>query len=404
MKQKLILIVQLAALVALFVLIALLPSGPGAIASSAAHADALTAQAAVGRKMFFDSRLSNPQGMSCATCHDPRQGWGGNNAATGGVAAGALPGARGIRNTPTIGYAGYIPAFRLKNFRGETLGVGGLFWDGRANTLEEQARGPLFGKAEMNLADDAELAARLRLAPYAAELRAAFSLPDHADDVQWVTAAISGLAAFERSPEVAPFSSKYDAWLRGQTPLSDAEARGLKLFADRKKANCIACHVIDPASKASVDHLFTNFSYVNLGLPRNAAIDENKDSHWFDLGLCGPARKRPQGSFIACGAFKVPTLRNVAKRPFLFHNGGFTRLDEAVRFYVERNTHPERWYSRSDDGKLAKFDDLPQRYTGNVRHGEPPYDTKIGKKPHLSGTEIADVIAFLKTLDDGFQP
>ncbi len=366
------------------------------------HAESLAPQAAAGRKLFFDTRLSNPPGVSCASCHDPQKGWAGNNGATTGVAAGSVPGARGMRNTPTIAYVGFVPAFQTKRVRGETLGMGGLFWDGRADTLEEQARGPLFAKVEMNLADDAELAARVRTAPYAGELRTAYSLPKAADDAQWVRAALSALAAFQRSAEVAPFTSKYDAWLRGQTPLSDAESRGFKLFTAKSKGNCIACHAIDAASKNPADHLFTDHAYRSIGVPRNMAISANLDASAFDLGLCGPSRQRPKGVNHICGTFKVPTLRNVAKRPFLFHNGGFTKLDEAVRFYVERDSQPEKWYPLSDKGKTLLYNDLPRRYVDNIRHGEAPYDVKRSQKPHLNETEIADVVAFLKTLDDGY--
>jgi cytochrome c peroxidase len=372
--------------------------------AAVAQTAALAPTAAVGRKLFFDARLSNPPGVSCASCHDPDKGWGGNNGASNGVAAGSVAGTQGMRNTPTIGYVGFVPPFHLKKEDGETVGVGGLFWDGRASTLEEQARGPLFSKPEMNLAGDAELAARLRGAPYAAELRAAYSLPEAADDTQWVQAALSAMGAFQRSPALAPFSSKYDAWLRGQAQLSAAEARGLRLFGNRKKGNCKACHAFDPASKNPADHLFTDFTYDNIGLPRNASIPANADARFFDLGLCGPARTRPKGLSRVCGAFKVPTLRNVAKRPFLFHNGGFTKLDEAVRFYVERDTHAEKWYPVSAKGKALLYNDLPKRYLGNVSRGEVPYDTKRGQKPRLNDAEIADVVAFLKTLDDGFAP
>jgi cytochrome c peroxidase len=376
--------------------------GSAGDASAEVYAESLSPQAAAGRKLFFDTRLSNPPGVSCASCHDPDKGWAGNNGATTGVAAGSVPGAQGTRNTPTVAYVGFVPPFQVKRVKGEMLATGGLFWDGRANTLEEQARGPLFAKAEMNLTDDAELAARVRLAPYAGELRAAFALPKAADDAQWVRAALSALAAFQRSAEVAPFTSKYDAWLRGQVPLSDVESRGLKLFTARNKGNCIACHAINTTSKTPADHLFTDYAYRSIGVPRNMDIPANLNSSTFDLGLCGPFRQRPKGVNHICGTFKVPTLRNVAKRPFLFHNGRFTRLDEAVRFYVERDSHPEKWYPTSDKGKTLLYNDLPRRYVDNIRHGEAPYDVKRSQKPHLNETEIADVVVFLKTLDDGY--
>ena len=374
------------------------------VPTALAQADPLSPQAQAGRKIFFDTRLSNPPGTACASCHDPKLGWSGNNGSKSGVAAGSTPAALGARNSPTLSYVGFVPGFHLKKDEGKNKAVGGLFWDGRADILEQQARGPLFAKDEMNLADDADLAVRLRSAPYADELRAAYGLGANPVDAQWVETALLALGAFQRSPELAPFSSKYDAVRRGQAKLTDEEARGLRLFADQKKGNCIACHVFRQKSKNPADHLFTDFTYDNLGLPRNGAIPANADSRSFDLGLCGPARKTPKGlSSAVCGAFKVPTLRNAAQRPFYFHNGSFTDLSEVVRFYVERDTHPEKWYPKDSNGRLQVFNDLPARYARNVNREESPYDRKRGQKPRLDAAEIAAVVAFIKTLDDGFR-
>ncbi len=374
------------------------------VPTALAQADPLSPQAQAGRKIFFDTRLSNPPGTACASCHDPKLGWSGNNGSKSGVAAGSTPAALGARNSPTLSYVGFVPGFHLKRDEGKNKAVGGLFWDGRADILEQQARGPLFARDEMNLADDADLAVRLRSATYADELRAAYGLGANPVDAKWVETALLALGAFQRSPEVAPFSSKYDAVRRGQAKLTDEEARGLRLFADQKKGNCIACHVFRQKSKNPADHLFTDFTYDNLGLPRNGAIPANADSRSFDLGLCGPARKTPKGlSSGVCGAFKVPTLRNAAQRPFYFHNGSFTVLSEVVRFYVERDTHPEKWYPKDSNGRLQLFNDLPARYARNVNREESPYDRKRGQKPRLDADEIAAVVAFIKTLDDGFR-
>ena len=364
----------------------------------------LSPHAQVGRKIFADPRLSNPQGTSCASCHNVHQGWSGNNNAKNGVAAGSTAGAFGSRNTPTIGYIGFTPAFHIKKEDGKNKAVGGFFWDGRAMSLEEQARGPLFSPSEMNLKDDAEFAARLKSAPYATELSGIYTLGASATDAQWVQAGISAIGMFQRSSELAPFSSKYDAMLRGEVKLSEPETRGLRLFANVKKGNCVACHVFDAKSKTPSDHLFTDFTYDNLGLPRNAAIPANADARQFDLGLCGPAREKPKGlTNSVCGAFKVPTLRNAAQRPFYFHNGSFTELAEVVRFYVERDTHPAKWYPKDAKGKTALFNDLPKQYARNVNRDEAPYERKPGQKPRLNDAEIADVVAFIKTLDDGFK-
>ena len=120
---------------------------------------------------------------------------------------------------------------------------------------------------------------------------------------------------------------------------------------------------------------------------------------------CGPARQRPETlPASVCGAFRVPTLRNVAKRPFLFHNGSFTDLADSVRFYVQRDTNPGRWFPRDASGRVQRFNDLPMAQRKHVNRDEAPYDRKPGQRPRLSEREISDLVAFLKTLDDGFQP
>ena len=368
-------------------------------------AQPLSRQAAAGRDVFFDPRLSNPPGTSCASCHDVKLGWSGNNGSKSGVAQGSTQQSLGTRNTPGIAYVAFMPGFHTKKEEGKVKAVGGLFWDGRVNTLEEQARGALFSPTEMNLANDAELAARLRSAPYVAALRAAFALTDGATDTDWVKAGISAISLFQRSAELMPFDSKYVAVLRGTTQFSPAEARGFKLFADTRKGNCIACHVFNAKSKKPEDHLFTDFTYDNLGLPRNTAIPVSAGTKKFDLGLCGPARERPKAVGVnVCGSFKVPTLRNAAKRPFYFHNGSFTDLAQVVRFYVERDTNPDKWYPKDSKGRVALFNDLPKHYARNVNREEVPYDRKRGQGARLNEAEIADVVTFIKTLDDGFKP
>ena len=252
---------------------------------------------------------------------------------------------------------------------------------------------------------EADLAGRLRTAPYAESLREAFGLPDDSPDARWNAAALAALAAFQRSPEVAPFSSKYDAVRRGQARFTRAEARGLRLFSDPAKGNCIACHVFRPGSKNPADHLFTDFTYDNLGLPRNPAIVANAEPAYFDLGLCGPLRERPRGlSDAVCGMFRVPTLRNVARRPFYFHNGSFSDLTEVMRFYVRRDIEPARWYPLDAKGRAQTYNDLPPRFARQVSRDEAPYDRRGRQKPRLNEAEIGDVVAFLRTLDDGFEP
>jgi cytochrome c peroxidase len=130
---------------------------------------------------------------------------------------------------------------------------------------------------------------------------------------------------------------------------------------------------------------------IALGVPRNPAIPANADPAYFDLGLCGPVRTDLRDHPDYCGRFKTPSLRNVAVRTSFFHNGLVHDLRQAVAFYVERDSAPEKWYPH------GKFDDLPERYWENI-NTDPPF----GPRPALTEAEIDDVVAFLGTLTDGF--
>jgi len=150
---------------------------------------------------------------------------------------------------------------------------------------------------------------------------------------------------------------------------------------------------------------FTDFTYDNLAVPRNAAIPANADPAYFDLGICGPDRTDiVAGHPQLCGAFKVPTLRNIALTAPYFHNGRFATLREVLQFYVRRDTNPEEFYPLDAGGQPVKFDDLPDVYKANVNTTEVPYNRHPGDVPTLGDSDIEDVIAFLETLTDGFQP
>jgi cytochrome c peroxidase len=237
---------------------------------------------------------------------------------------------------------------------------------------------------------------KVRRAPYATLFERIYG-KGALDDVEPAYERIVGaIAAFERSAELQPFSSKYDAWLAGKAQLTGQELRGLKLYEDEKKGNCAACHPSQRGPKGEAP-LFTDFTYDNLGVPRNVRIPANADPAFFDLGLCGPKRTAPGEDSTLCGAFKVPTLRNVTKRVALMHNGFFTQLRDAVDFYATRDTHPTRWYPGG-----APFDDLPPEYHANVNRTEAPYDRNPGEAPRLDDADIDAIVAFLGTLADGY--
>lgn len=375
----------------------------------------LDAEARLGQALFEDENLSLSRTQSCASCHASELGFAGNNRPDDPlfpVAIGHRSQLVGGRNTPTAMYATLSPAFAFVQEEGELLPTGGQFWDGRASTLAEQAAGPFLNPKEMGMPSERAVIERVRNASYAPLFRSVYgddALDDVASAYELLTEAI---AAFESSERFAPFSSKFDAVLRGDASFDKQEERGFSLFKDPEKGNCIACHVGDEQSDDPRDWPFTDFTYDNLGIPRNSEIPDNRDPDHFDLGLCAqpdlgarlPEAVDDRAAFVAslCGAFKVPTLRNVGKTAPYMHNGRFARLRDVVDFYVTRGTHPERWYPRAADGSVRVFDDLPAKYHGNVNGSEAPYDRELGEEPRLSAAEIDDVVAFLRTLSDGY--
>ncbi|HVY39946.1 MAG TPA: cytochrome c peroxidase [Polyangia bacterium] len=373
------------------------------------------AKAFLGALVFNDVDLSASGTEACASCHEADRAFTGNNAPHRPlfpVSVGAYPTLLGTRNAPTAMYMAFSPAFGFVEDDDGLTPTGGQFWDGRASSLAEQAKGPFVNPREMALPDHASVIARVRRAAYAPLFREVYGRRA-LDDVE---SAYDDLAdavqAFEQTSVFAPFSSKFDAYLRGRARLTHAEARGFQLFKDPEKGNCIACHAGDPSSRDPRDWLFTDFTYDNLGVPRNDEIPDNADPSVFDLGLCAqpdlaakvPATVADPAGFIAslCGAFKVPTLRNVARTAPYAHNGYFKRLRDVIEFYVTRDTNPERWYPVGADGRVQKFNDLPPQYHGNVNTQEVPYDRHPGEAPRLDGREIDDLLQFLGTLSDGY--
>jgi cytochrome c peroxidase len=286
------------------------------------------------------------------------------------------------------------------HFDEEGTPTGGFFWDGRANSLAEQAAGPLLGAREMANPDKASVVAKIAQSSWANDFKKVFG----SDIFQNVGLAFEkltlALQQFQLEDAVFnSFTSKYDAVLRGKASLTAQEARGLALFNDTDKGNCASCHTSTKGADGS-HPLFTDFTYDNLGVPRNPEILANTDPTYFDLGLCGRDGLRDRTDL--CGAFKVPTLRNVAIRKSYFHNGKFKSLKDVLTFYVQRDTNPEKWYPRNPDGSIKKFDDLPITYHANVNTTEGPYNRNPGDSPALSEAEINDVVVFLNTLTDGW--
>jgi cytochrome c peroxidase len=365
----------------------------------------LTPVERLGKRVFEDKSLSRPAGVSCASCHDAATAFqGANGSPVPAVARGSQPNSLGKRNTPTIMYASFAPPFGFVDDKDEEtdkvekIPAGGQFLDGRASDLLAQFEGPLLDPLEMNAPSKRFAVEAMRDGAYAGLAREVygekiFDNPDAAFEKL-----AQAVVAYESSSRFHPFASKFDDYLRGNAELTAIERKGFELFKDPKKGNCLACHAGKEASRDPKDWLFTDFTYDALGAPKNPAIVATANAP--DLGLCkrpGLEKLAPAGFDVGsvCGAFKVPTLRNIAVTGPYLHNGAFTKLRDVVAFYATRDTDPARWYPGAE-----KFNDLPAEYRANVNVKEVPYDRKQGQKPHLSEKDVDAIVAFLETLTD----
>jgi len=382
--------------------------GPGAAGISAQMPND-AAVAALGKKLFFDESLSASGRMSCATCHSPAYAYGppnGRAVQLGGPdlrspGSRAVPSLRYTLNRTPVWFHEHSVSF-VEQLEENEPPAGGLTWDGRFNRLRDQAVFPLLNPVEMANANASTVVSKLRAAPYAPDFRALFGDGIFGDVHAAFARALYAIERFELTdPSFHPFTSKYDAYLDGYATLTPQELHGKKLFDDPQRGGCMLCH-IDEKGANGAHPLFTDFQFEALGVPRNMEIAANRNPGYYDMGLCGPLRTDQSKVASYCGLFKTPSLRNVALRHVFFHNGRFHTLREALRFYVERDTNPQKWYPVAPDGTVEKFNDLPQRYRVNVDTIDPPLTHKLGERPIWSERDISDVIAFLRTLTDGY--
>ncbi len=369
-----------------------------------ANHDPLTPMEQLGKALYFDTNLSTPPGMACATCHAPEVGFTGPDSETNATTA-AYPGAVhkrfGNRKPPTAAYAGDSPV--LYYDEDEELWIGGMFWDGRAtgwtlgDPLAEQALGPFLNPLEMNNPTPQKVCKAVSKADYAPLFEEVWG-PGSIDPVAGVDLMYErigrAIAAFERSSEVNPFTSKFDYYLAGQADLTAEEEWGLELFEG--KAKCSGCHLSEQGPEGEPP-LFTDFTYDNLGIPKNWDIpflyldpEFNPDgADYIDYGLGMFLQAAGYADQVAenLGKHKVPTLRNVDKRPYgafvkdFGHNGYFKSLEDIVHFYNTRDAEP--WPAP----------EVPQ----NVNTDE------LGDLG-LTPAEEAAVVAFMRTLSDGYVP
>ncbi len=373
-----------------------------------------------GAKIFEDKSLSLNENQSCASCHDAAFGFTSSNTtvnANGAVLAGSVSSRFGTRKTPSIAYATQAPVL-FYDANDDTF-VGGNFWDGRATGARlgspsaEQAQAPFVSSVEQALPDIACVVFRISKAPYLKDYTRAFD--ERIKSITWpantntlcrtegstiplapagrATVALEfdrvalSIAAFEASPRVNAFSSKYDAYLAGKHKLSKTEEVGRQLYEGQ--AMCAACH-----PNAGVGALMTDYTYDNIGVPpnpKNPAL--LADASFRDLGL-GGAFNLPERH----GAQKVPTLRNLDRRvgngaKSFMHNGVFKSLEEVVHFYNTRDVLPD-CASTPNPSSGVNCWPAPE-VAENVNVDE------LGNLGLTAGQEKA-LVAYLKTLSDGF--
>ena len=286
--------------------------------------------------IFFDTSLSTPGGTSCASCHDPRRAFAGNNGSTIGVAAGSRPRHFARRNTPSVLYMRYVPSFHYALEDDDDVNpaspFGGLTWSGQGDSAAEFSRLPLLDPRrdeQRGRGRDRDQAAGGALAgrpPWRPSSRTPSTRRRLA-----VRALGDALQAFLTSDAMTPFSSRYDAFLRGETKLSELEMRGLAAFKSPEKGACSGCHHLYDRSTRSDRSMFTDYGYDAVAVPRNQDIPANADAARYDIGLCERKQTQvPSSDPKWCASFRTPSLRNVAVRDRSFNGELLRSLREVV--------------------------------------------------------------------------
>jgi cytochrome c peroxidase len=417
------------------VLLPLLVLAAGAVAMG--QRTVLTPIEQLGKELFFDEISRPARAMSCASCHGPSAGWTGpiaGNNLHGGTYRGAVPTRFGARRPPSSAYAAFAPVFHLDPGTGAFFG--GNFWDGRAtgerlgDPAAEQALGPFLNPVEQNMPNAQAVCEHVARARYAALFKRTWGPASLDCSVAGIGLTYDriglSIAEYERSPEVSAFSSRFDDYWRaclaaGNAPDACGTAEGEKVVLDpthiltAKEFDgliefgeyCSACHD-STTGTALRPPLFTDFSFANIGVPRNPAnpfykmdrvyLDDgspiNPDGeHFVDFGLGGFLRSRPDFAPLAeenDGKHRTPTVRNVDKRPGLgfakayMHNGALKSLHEVVRFYNTRDVPSANWPAP----------EVTRNVNRDLLVGVPLGD--LG----LDDDAVDAIVAFLKTLND----
>jgi cytochrome c peroxidase len=295
---------------------------------------------ALGRKLFFEVRLSSDDTLSCAGCHRPAQHF-----TDGRQFALGVNHQMGTRNTPTVLNAAYNLA---------------QFWDGRAEGLEAQALGPIASSKEMNLPHQLCVEKLSADAAYRAEFASVFG----AGEIT-MEKVVKAIASFERT--LLSGNSPFDRYQYGgeRSALSSSAVRGLAVFTDKNKGNCSTCHRIEEKFA-----LFTDHKFHNIGAGMNAAGELT------DLGRFHQTKQENDR-----GMFRTPSLRNVALTAPYMHDGSLKSLKEVLDFYVgggnsnpqlDREIRPLKLAAQEKNDLIAFLESL----TGELPSGALPHPTK----------------------------
>jgi cytochrome c peroxidase len=382
----------------------------------------LTTEQRLGKLLYEDENLSLNRNQSCASCHSLQPAHQKNsfskmvagfvdpeNIKNGtAVSSGSRLKKTGTLNAPSVGYTAFSPLFHWDEVEG--LYAGGQFWNGRADNLIEQAKQPFLNPAEMAMPNEWSVVNRIKenksyrklfWRVYHLDLGKIprgnykhFNSKTRGSVIKIYHHAAKAISEFERSSVFNKFNSKFDFVLAGKTVFSRIEQKGFALFSDPNKGNCAACHVADAATDKNgniVPPMFTDFTYDNIGLPRNVKIPKNPAPN---LGLGGRADIKsinPNGDEI--GKHKVMSLRNIAITPPYGHNGVFATLEQVVHFYNTRDTLGRVQDNQDWGYAVSGWPDpeIPQ----NVNHGE------LGNLG-LTVDEEKAIVAFMKTLTDDY--
>ena len=332
---------------------------------------------ALGGALFNDTSLSLTKTQSCASCHNPTQAFTDNreNSVHKSVSVGDDGVSLGDRNAPMVTYSAFSPAFSAtrNGFRG------GQFWNGSAKNLTEQAKAPFLNPVEMQMPDAQSVVARVsENSSYIEQLQAIYGENILENEEEAFTAIANAIASFEKSSAFATFDSKFDKSRARTATLTEQERLGQQLFRQNR---CVRCH-----HDRGREPLFTNFRYINLGIPKNSEVRvaNGKDADFVDHGLLDNPNVTGNR---ADGRFKVPSLRNVAVTAPYMHNGKFKNLKTVVHFYNTRDVagaiNPET--SLPWEASEVEANKVTRNRIGNLG---------------LSDSEEDAIVAFLKTLTD----